>query len=47
MTSFLMKLASVLGLLFAVVALNFLLIQFAPGDPVEVIVGEMAAPRTS
>lgn len=41
MKTLLSKLASVVGLLFAVVALNFLLIQFAPGDPVEVIVGEM------
>ena len=29
------------GLVMAVVILNFLLIQMAPGDPVEVIVGEM------
>lgn len=41
MKSLLLKLASIAGLLFAVVALNFVLIQFAPGDPVEVIVGEM------
>lgn len=41
MKPILARLASILGLLFAVVALNFILIQFAPGDPVEVIVGEM------
>jgi len=35
------KIASALGLLLAVVVLNFLLIQAAPGDPVTVIVGEM------
>ncbi|KAA2315381.1 ABC transporter permease [Pseudooceanicola sediminis] len=35
------KLASAIGLLLAVVVLNFLLIQLAPGDPVSVIVGEM------
>lgn len=35
------RLASTLGLLLAVVVLNFLLIQMAPGDPVSVIVGEM------
>ncbi|MGI3164277.1 ABC transporter permease [Pseudooceanicola sp. 200-1SW] len=35
------RLASALGLLVAVLVLNFLLIQMAPGDPVEVIVGEM------
>ena len=35
------RLASAIGLLVAVLVLNFLLIQMAPGDPVEVIVGEM------
>ncbi len=34
-------LAQSLGLVLAVVVLNFLLIQMAPGDPVTVIVGEM------
>ncbi|NDV00046.1 ABC transporter permease [Pseudoroseicyclus tamaricis] len=35
------RLAQALGLLLAVIVLNFLLIQLAPGDPVDVIVGEM------
>ncbi len=41
MPPILSRIASIIGLLFAVVALNFFLIQLAPGDPVEVIVGEM------
>ena len=33
--------ANAAGLLLAVVVLNFLLIQAAPGDPAQVIAGEM------
>lgn len=32
------------ALILAVLVLNFLLIQLAPGDPAEVIAGEMVAP---
>ena len=35
--------ANAAGLLLAVVVLNFLLIQAAPGDPAQVIAGEMGA----
>lgn len=41
LTSIASPLLSGLGLVMAVVILNFLLIHFSPGDPVEVIVGEM------
>ncbi len=41
LTSIISPLLSGLGLILAVVVLNFLLIHFSPGDPVEVIVGEM------
>lgn len=40
MYSMLMRLLSICGLLLAVVVLNFLLLQLAPGDPVSVIIGE-------
>ena len=45
MKPILARLASILGLLFAVVALNFILIQFAPGDPVEVMINDRLVAR--
>lgn len=41
MSSILKRVASTIGLLLAVIVLNFLLLKLAPGDPVSVIVGEM------
>lgn len=41
LTTLLRRLALAIGLLLAVLALNFTLIHAAPGDPVEVIAGEM------
>ena len=38
---FLIKILNAIGLLLAVIVLNFLLIHSAPGDPAEVIAGEM------
>lgn len=39
------QIANAAALLLAVLVLNFCLIHLAPGDPVQVIAGEMGAPR--